>query len=73
MAEGEVPTAAEVQKALGGMEYPANKKSVVKHAREHEADTRVMNFLERIPDREYGRATDISHELGEYSHYREEP
>lgn len=55
-----------VQKFLGGMDYPASKQEICNHARQHDADQQVMDFLEQIPDRQYDGPNGISKELGNY-------
>lgn len=67
MAEQQTPSAAEVQEALAGVDYPASKQELREHAREHGADERVMNFLEQIPERDYTQPTEISKELSGFS------
>ncbi|HEV7824175.1 MAG TPA: DUF2795 domain-containing protein [Mycobacteriales bacterium] len=53
----------DVQKALGGMDYPAGKDEIVKHAQEHGADEKVVDALRKIPDREYEGPSGVSKEL----------
>jgi|GEM_PF-821286 len=67
------PSAAEVQKFLGGISYPANKDEILEHASSKGAkeDERVWSFFERMPAREYNQVTDISKELGEQVHDQE--
>lgn len=60
------PSAAEVAKALGGIDFPADRSKLVQHARNNDATERVMEFLERIPDKEYTQATEVEHELSEH-------
>ncbi|HEY6736594.1 MAG TPA: DUF2795 domain-containing protein [Candidatus Saccharimonadia bacterium] len=55
-----------VQKALSGMDYPATKQELCDHAKEHGADSTVMNFLEQIPNREYDGPSGVSKELGNF-------
>ncbi|MEG3437547.1 DUF2795 domain-containing protein [Pannus brasiliensis CCIBt3594] len=57
-------TPIDVQKHLRGLDYPANKEAILQHAREQGADGELMSLLERLPDRDYERPTDISHEIG---------
>lgn len=58
-------TPIDVQKHLRGLDYPANKEDILQHAREQGADGELMSLLEQLPDREYERPTDISHEIGQ--------
>ncbi len=43
----------DVQKALGGMDYPASKDQLVSHARDKGGDTEVVSALEAIPEQDY--------------------
>lgn len=58
------PTAVQIQKFLGGLEYPADKEKVVAHARSRGADETVLEALGEIPDKKYATPADISAELG---------
>jgi hypothetical protein len=61
---GESP--ANVMKHLGGIEFPTDKQKIVEHAKRGEGpDTQeVVDFLEQIPDKEYGGPQDIMKEFG---------
>jgi len=50
----------QVQKFLGGIDYPTDKQTILDRAQEGEADENVMAVLERIPDQEYESPTDVS-------------
>jgi hypothetical protein len=49
-----------VQKALGGVSYPATKEQLVKHAQEHGADQDALNALQGLPDQEYDGPNEVS-------------
>ncbi len=53
----------QVQKALGGMDYPAGKQELVEHARQQGADEEVISALEKIPDREYDGPSGVQKEI----------
>ncbi len=42
----------QVQKFLGGLDYPANKEDLVKRAEQEGADENVSSTLERLPDQD---------------------
>lgn len=63
MAE-KTPNPIQVQKFLGGMDYPASKDDVVQHAKDAGADSGVMDALEKLPEKTYEKPTDVSEELG---------
>ncbi len=53
----------EVQKALKDMDYPAQKKEIIQHAKKHNASKGVLDELERIEDKEYKNAAEVSKEF----------
>ncbi len=55
--------AAEVQKALSGINYPKQKKEVLDYAKDHGASQDVMDDLRKIPDKKYETASDLSSEF----------
>jgi hypothetical protein len=58
------PSPIEAQKYLTDMDYPADKQDLLEHAKENNADEKVMYFLERIPDRTYDGPNGVSQEIG---------
>ena len=63
-SERAVPNPVQVQKFLGGLDYPVGKQDLLDRARGEGADENVMEALERIPDREYDSPTAVSREVG---------
>jgi len=56
----------EIQKHLKGMDYPASKQELVKHAQKQGADRKVLSLLEQLPDdEEFGNPTDVNKAIGE--------
>jgi hypothetical protein len=53
----------EVQKALKNMNYPANKKDIIKHAKDRDASNEVMQDIGNLPNKEYTSAADVSKEF----------
>lgn len=53
----------EVQKALKSMNYPASKEDLIKHAKGREANSKVMQDLENLPEKQYTSAADVSKEF----------
>jgi hypothetical protein len=49
-----------VQKFLAGVDYPATKDQLVRHARRNEADDQALRALQNIPDEEYGGPDAVS-------------
>jgi Protein of unknown function (DUF2795) len=50
----------DIQKALSGMDYPARKEDIVRHAEQNGADAEVMEALKKIQDREYEGPSGVS-------------
>jgi hypothetical protein len=50
----------DIQKALGGIDYPAKKEDIVKHAQEHGGGDDVIKALQAIDDREYDGPSGVS-------------
>jgi hypothetical protein len=55
----------QAQKFLGGIDYPASKDDLVKHAEEQGADEDVLSVLREIPDRQYDGPNAVSHEISQ--------
>lgn len=62
--ERQVPNPIQVQKFLGGLDYPVDKSQILDKARSEGADENVMQALESIPDREYDSPVSVSKEVG---------
>jgi hypothetical protein len=56
----DTPNPIQVQKFLGGMDYPVDKSTILSTAKDKGADDTVLQALERIPDVEYDAPTAIS-------------
>ncbi|TFV63676.1 DUF2795 domain-containing protein [Geodermatophilus sp. DF01-2] len=50
----------DIQKALSGMDYPASKADIVKHAEDNGGDKEVLDALKKIDDREYEGPSGVS-------------
>jgi hypothetical protein len=53
----------DVQKALKGMDYPAEREDLVHRAEENGADGEVVQALQHIPDRQYDGPSGVSAEI----------
>jgi Protein of unknown function (DUF2795) len=49
-----------LQKHLKGIDYPANKEKLIKHAQQHGADEQAISALEQLPDEEFASPTKVS-------------
>ncbi|CAL8480691.1 DUF2795 domain-containing protein [Caballeronia sp. S22] len=55
----------DMQKALKGVDYPADKETIVKTAREHGASKDVMSALEALPDQQFQTPAEVSKAVGQ--------
>jgi len=60
---GESP--ANVATYLKGIDYPANKQDLLRHARQNGAEQDVVDVLERMPEQQYGNMADLMKGYGE--------
>ncbi|MGN6199539.1 DUF2795 domain-containing protein [Humibacter sp.] len=56
----DLPNPIQVQKFLGGIDYPASKDTIVSTAQNEGADDNVLDALRGIPDKEYDGPTAVS-------------
>jgi Protein of unknown function (DUF2795) len=63
----ETPNPIQVQKYLGGIDYPASKEDIVKKAKDKGADNNVMEALQNLPDQEYDAPTAVSEAISKGS------
>jgi hypothetical protein len=56
----DAPNPIQVQKYLGGIDYPASKDDIVRTAEGNDADKDVLDALNALPDREYEGPTQVS-------------
>jgi hypothetical protein len=62
--ETTIPTPIQVQKFLGGIDYPTDKASLIKRAKDNGADENVVNALSQMSAHTYNSPNDVSEELG---------
>lgn len=53
----------QVQKYLGGIDYPVSRQQLVDHAKDAGAPEEVLNALQNIPDDEYTSPTQVTEEV----------
>lgn len=63
-----LPSPIAVQKALGGLAYPASKLQLVERARSLGADDAVVSTLDQLPDVDYVGPAAISRAIGKLWH-----
>ena len=54
----------QVQKFLGGIDYPASKDNLVQKAQESGADDRVIETLRNLPQDQFNSPNDVSEAIG---------
>lgn len=55
----------QLQKHLKGVDYPASKEDLIKHAQQQGADEDALSTLEQLADEQYETPTDVSKAVGE--------
>ena len=56
----ETPNPIQIQKFLGGVDYPASREALLAKAKASGADENPLQALEGIPDKEYDSPTAVS-------------
>lgn len=59
------PNPIQMQKFLGGLDYPAARDDIVEHARQKGADDDVLQHLQALPDRQYDGSNAVSKEFSD--------
>ena len=54
----------QLQKFLGGIDYPTEKKTLLETARKQGADDNAVNVLEQLPEQKYNSPNDVSEAVG---------
>jgi hypothetical protein len=57
------PDFIQAQKFLDGVDYPADRDSLVEHARRNGADEEITRTLQELPDRTFDSPTEVSREI----------
>ena len=57
----------QAQKFLKGIDYPASKQDIVQKAKSEGADDRIVQALERLPDRRFEGPQAVSQAIGDIS------
>lgn len=57
-------SASEIQLYLKDVSYPANKMDLTNAARTNGAPSHVMDFINRLPDKQYGGPAMVEEEFG---------
>jgi hypothetical protein len=55
----------QLQKFLGGIDYPTDKKNLMRSAEKHGADKKVMDTLRALPRDDFNSPNDVSEAIGD--------
>jgi hypothetical protein len=55
----------EVEKSLKGIDFPAKKQDLVKHAQQQGANQEVLETIKQLPEEEFRNAADVAKAVGE--------
>ena len=54
----------DIEKALKGMDYPANKKELVQQAKNNSASQNVLQAIQNLPENQFNSPTDVAKAWG---------
>jgi hypothetical protein len=57
------PTFIEVQKFLAGVDYPAEKETLLQHAADRDAPEEILDALKSIDERTYDGPNEVSEQV----------
>lgn len=60
----DIISSADIQKYLGGMNYPANKNDLMNKARENGASSEIIDALGGLPSNTYNSPNDVMRAFG---------
>jgi hypothetical protein len=55
----------QLQKFLGGIDYPTHKQDLIKRAQKAGADQNVLNTLKSLPRDDFNSPNDVSEAIGD--------
>ena len=58
-------SAADIEKALSGIQYPKTREELVKYAAGRVSDEELMNLIKSLPTRQYRDSAEVAIALGE--------
>jgi len=56
---------AEIQQALKGMDFPADKQQLVQQAKQNNASQNVIQTIQKLPEQKFKSPTDVEKAFGE--------
>ena len=61
---GEKVSASRLAMYMKGINFPADKQMLVNKAKSNGAPDNVMEFMNRLPEKQYNRANEVEQEFG---------
>ena len=61
-------SAAEIERYIRGVDFPADKENLVQQARENNAPNEVVDLMNDFPERKYESAADVARGISEAKH-----
>ncbi len=61
-------SAAQIEKYVGGIDFPCDKEELVDHARDKGAPQKILDLMDSFPDKEYGSPIDVARSIKEVKH-----
>jgi len=55
----------EVEKSLKGIDFPAKKQDLLRHAQQRGANQEVLETIENLPEENFNNAADVAKAIGE--------
>ena len=56
---------ANITHHLKGIDFPAGRDDLVKHAQKNDADEEILDVIRQMPDQKYGSMADVMKGVGE--------
>jgi hypothetical protein len=64
------PSAADVEKALAGIQYPKSAHELAGHAAKNTSDRELMDLIKSLPERQYRDSVEVAIAIGEVKQRR---
>jgi hypothetical protein len=61
-------SAAEIEKYVKGIDFPCDKNQLIQHAKSNNAPDEILDFMQDLPDQEYGSAVDVARGVSDVKH-----
>ncbi|MGR6035556.1 MAG: DUF2795 domain-containing protein [Candidatus Nitrosoglobus sp.] len=55
----------DIAHALKGIDFPASRRDLVKHAKSHKAGADTVRLMQHLPDQEYRNMADVMKGVGQ--------